>query len=112
MIVITDNIFEVGDVSIASEEYSTFIKVVIDVNTGRIAAGGEWHADAEKVMLETGSLQDDLWGGGINIVDKKITFTALINMRPKYSRSQEVLDINVRNRMVEIINRAFGGGYE
>lgn len=109
---ITENIFTPDEVERAKEDYGDFVKVVVDVETRRVGAGGEWHADAEKIMLDTGSKQENLWGGGVNLVRRTITYTALINMRPRYSKSQDVLDEKIREIMKTEINRVFGGGYE
>lgn len=92
----------------AREEYRDYVKVVVDIEREILAAGGRWHADAEKILLGAGSRQEYLWGGGVDLVSKRIEFIALINMRPKYSRSQEVLDPEIRDKMEEIIKRAFG----
>ena len=94
-------------VALASEEYGEYVKVVVDIEKGFLAAGGEWHADAERVLLERGSKQEFLWGGGINLVKKKIDFVSLINMRPKVSNSQEVMAQAIRDMMEAVIRRTF-----
>ena len=40
------------------------------------------HADCERVLLENGSEQDDLWGANWYPADRRIEFEALINIRP------------------------------
>ncbi len=89
------------------EEYGEYVKVVVDIEKEILAAGGEWHADAERVLLEAGSYQENLWGGGVNLLKKKIEFNSLINMRPRFSTSQEVLDQAIRNKMEIIMRRIF-----
>jgi hypothetical protein len=42
--------------------FGDMVKVVVDVRKGVAAAGGELHADAEELLLEKGSRQQDLWG--------------------------------------------------
>jgi hypothetical protein len=39
-----------------------YIKLVVDVERGILAGGGELHADCEKVLLRDGSRQQDVWG--------------------------------------------------
>lgn len=90
------------------EEYGDYVKVVVDIEREILAAGGEWHADAEKILLEQGSRQEHLWGGGINLNTGQVTFTALINMRPVLSRSQEVLDFKAREIMEKVTKSIFG----
>ena len=96
------------DIQIAGEEYGEYIKVVIDLEAGDMAIGGEWHADAEKVLVEKGSRQENIWGGGIDIKTKNIETIALINLRPKVdNNSQEILDNEKRNKFIEIVKNKF-----
>lgn len=92
---------------LVQEEYGEYIKVVVDIERNVLAAGGEWHADAEKVLLEQGSRQENLWGGGVNLPKRKVEFNSLINMRPTQSNSQEVLDQSIRDKMEATIKRIF-----
>lgn len=106
IVIVTEKISE-AERALSREEHGDYIKVVVDIEKEILAAGGEWHADAEKLLLERGSKQEHLWGGGVDSNDNRIEFVALINMRPRYSRSQEVLDVEIRNKMEEIIRRIF-----
>lgn len=107
-VVIVEEIITPGQLKSANENYPHYIKVVVDIEKGILAAGGEWHADAEAALLENGSKQIDLWGGGLDLITKEIEFTSLINTRPGVSNSQEVLDMTIRSKMGEIIRRVFG----
>ena len=89
------------------EDYSDFIKVVVDIEKEILAAGGEWHSDAEKILLEQGSLQKNLWGGGLRLSNAEIDFISLINTRPNLNRSQEVFDPEIRAKMEAIIRKIF-----
>jgi hypothetical protein len=42
--------------------FTDMVKFVADVERNIIAVGGELHADAEAVLLDNGSRQQDLWG--------------------------------------------------
>jgi YHS domain-containing protein len=44
------------------EGLETYIKLAVDVERTTPARGGEYHADGEEVLLEDGSLQEDIWG--------------------------------------------------
>ena len=44
------------------EVYTDMIKVAVDVRKGTLAGGGEMHADCEKVLIDNGSEQSDIWG--------------------------------------------------
>ncbi len=107
VVIVGDRVSE-ADLAVAKEDYGDYIKFVVDVETWKLAIGGEWHVDAEKVLLENGSRQDNLWGGGINLVSKEIDFKSLINTRPNFNNSQEVIDEKIRHRMSEIVRTKFG----
>ena len=65
--------------------FEDMVKYVVDVSRGAIAVGGEMHADAEAVLLEDGSRQDDLWGANYypgRGRDGCIEYTSLINISP------------------------------
>lgn len=64
--------------------FDGMIKFVVDIRTGRVALGGEMHADAEAALLQVGSRQEDLWGGNLHpwVGVPEVEFTSLINIRP------------------------------
>ncbi len=107
-VVIIEEVITPEQFRLVKENYPNYIKVVVDIEREILAAGGEWHADAEAVLLESGSRQVNLWGGGLDLVTKGIEFTSLINTRPGVSNSQEVLDAGIRSKMEEIVRRVFG----
>jgi len=60
------------------------VKIVVDVKRDVIAIGGALHADGEKVLLENGSRERDLWGANFypgNPPEERIEYSALINIR-------------------------------
>jgi hypothetical protein len=72
------------------------------------------HADAEAVLLEEGSAQEDLWGAnyypGRGTADC-IEYTSLINISPaRGNRSMEIQDEGLRQRVREITWRLIGRG--
>ena len=94
--------------------FEDMVKYVVDVERGTVAVGGELHADAEALLLETGSRQQDLWGAnyypGLG-PERCIEFTSLINIRPSQgNRSMEVEDEGVRERVREVTFRFLGRG--
>jgi hypothetical protein len=65
--------------------YPTVTKAVVDLGRGIMAVDAEWHADLELMLLDNGSLQQDLWG--VNLLPYKdpsdfIIYESLINIRP------------------------------
>ena len=89
-------------------KYGDYIKLTVDVEHKWIVAGGELHADGEKILLEKGSVQDDIWGGGIDFFDKQIDTTAVLNIRPRVKNdSMEILDEKIRNKFIKIVKKYF-----
>lgn len=94
--------------------FGDMVKLVIDVRRRVVAVGGELHADAEAVLLEGGSKQEDLWGAnyypGLGENDC-LQFTALINIRPaQNNRAMEVHDPQIRATMRNIVHELVGRG--
>jgi hypothetical protein len=94
--------------------FEDMVKYVVDVERGVAAVGGELHADAEALLLDRGSRQEDLWGAnyfpGMG-PDGCVEFTSLINIRPSQgNRSMEIEDDEVRSRVRSITYRLVGRG--
>lgn len=93
--------------AMARDTFGDLVKAVVDVETGRMAIGGELHADEEALLLDTGSAQQNLWG--INIYpdiegDDRIEFDSVINIRPSQgNHSRGVEDTHVRDKVRAIV---------
>jgi hypothetical protein len=96
--------------------FGDMVKIVVDVARGVIAVGGDLHADAEQVLLESGSRQADLWGANYypgHGRDDCLEYTALINIRPgQGNRAMEVRDPVVRERIRTLTFALIGEGEE
>ena len=94
--------------------FGDMVKYVVDVRRGVVALGGELHADAEQVLLEDGSRQEDLWGANYwpgRGPDRCIEYTALINIRPATGNpSMEVQDPAIRTAIQDVTFRLIGRG--
>jgi hypothetical protein len=89
-------------------EFGDYLKLTVDIENEWLVAGAELHADAEKFLLEKGSNQDDIWGGGINLKDRQIDTTAVLNLRPRMDNdSLEILDHQRREKFIKIVKRMF-----
>ena len=87
------------------EDFSGYIKVVVDIERRILAAGGAKHVDAEQMLLKDGSKQEDLWGGGFDVETGEIDFDSVINLRPSQDNaSREVLSPQIRSNMQDIIH--------
>jgi len=106
MIVILTKKASESDLEKAREDFGNYIKAVVDIKKNIVAIGGRFHADAEKMLIENGSIQQNLWGGGFDPVTGKVDFQAIINIRPKQDNdSMEILDQNIRKAFESIIKR-------
>jgi hypothetical protein len=91
------------------EEYGTMIKIAVDIRREILAGGGEMLADCERLLLEDGSEQDDIWGANWYPREKRVEFEALINIRPLLgNRSLVIQNQEIRNS-VEMITKAMLG---
>lgn len=92
---------------IAEEFYGEMIKGVVDIEREVLAMGGEYHTDANAVILENGSEQKDVWGFNWYLDrsgKEKIEYISLINIRPvQGNRAMEVQNPVLRDRMKSVI---------
>lgn len=85
-----------------------FVKAVVDLERQKMAVGGDLHADEEVVLLEDGSVQENLWG--INLCpgsagEDFVEFDSMINIRPRQNnRSRSVESEETRRMIVKIVN--------
>lgn len=90
-------------------DYTEMMKIVVDVDNEILAIDGDMHADLKKLLLESGSMQQSLWGANV-YPDKKddefIEYTSFINIRPSQgNRSMEVLDNELRTQILNIVSK-------
>ena len=94
---------------IGQEFYVEMTKGVVDIEREVIALGGEYHMDANVILLDKGHLQSNIWG--FNIYPKRakkdwIEYTSLINIRPRaHNRTMTVEDAAIRRKMKKIIEK-------
>lgn len=102
--------------SLAKRHFVDMVKYVVDVERQVIAVGGGLHADAEAVLLEDGSRQQDLWGANYYPTRDEsscIEFTSLINIRPAQdNRSMELQDASLREKVRVLTHHLLGRGLE
>ena len=60
-----------------------YIKTVIDIEQAVCSGGCDRHYDSEQILLEQGSRQEDLWGGGIDLTSMALDCNSFINIRPR-----------------------------
>ena len=87
-----------------AEDFDGYIKVVVDVQQGILAGGGERHFEGEQRLLEEGAKQENLWGGGIDIETKEIDYNSIINLRPNQDNpSRDILSSETREKFAKIV---------
>jgi hypothetical protein len=93
----------------AKKMFGNLVKAVVDIEKEIMAVDAELHADEERLLMESGSEQKNLWG--INIYpelegDDFIEFDSMINLRPSQgNRSRGVEDEKIRKKIVNIIKK-------
>ncbi|MEK7523778.1 MAG: DUF5674 family protein [Patescibacteria group bacterium] len=110
--IVTEKISREHLQKLAQEIFGDMVKVVVDIKRGILAAGGEMHADAEQVLLDDGSKQEDLWGANIypdSSGEDFIEYQSLINIRPRVgNRGMEIDDEAVRSQVKSVIETLVG----
>lgn len=90
------------------QKYGDYVKLTVDIENSRVIAGNELHADGERLLLEKGSKQDDIWGGGISLKDRQIDTAAVLNLRPRLDNDNlEILNPQRREKFINIIKNYF-----
>ena len=93
--------------------FEDMVKYVVDLARGIAAVGGELHADAEALLLEQGSQQEDLWGANYypGRGEDCIEYTSLINIRPAQGNPSMTLgDEDLRRQVRELTHALIGHG--
>ncbi len=93
-----------------SERFSGgLVKAVIDIEKEIMVVDAPMHADEEKVLLDTGSHQDNLWG--INLypdlsIDEFVEFDSMINVRPRLNNfSRGIENEDLQKKIIEIVGK-------
>lgn len=93
---------------LAKERYGDMVKVVVDLERGKMAIGAGLHSDEERMLLEDGSKQENLWGANIypdRIGEDCIEIDSMINMRPNQgNRSRDITDPTLRLAVIDSIH--------
>lgn len=86
-----------------SYEYGSYIKVVVDIEKGILAGGGAMHYDDERLLLEYGCKQENLWGGGIDLDTGSIDYNSMINVRPNQDNLSRDIQSEERRKKFKLI---------
>jgi len=95
--------FTKKEVEKLKEQFDVYIKTVIDVKRDICSAGMNRHFEGEEILLEQGSKQSNIWGGGIDLETKTIDFNSFINIRPNdNNNSNEIQSKDIRIKYEEL----------
>lgn len=91
-----------SDIKKASSDYPNYVKITIDIGNKHVVIGGEYHYDAEQLLLDNGSQQKNIWGGGLELSSRTLETIAMINVQPRKNAHQEIQDLNIKKIFLEI----------
>ncbi len=108
MIITKKEPFTKREIEKLRDEFDVYIKTVIDIKKKICSAGANLHFESEKILLDQGSAQRDIWGGGVDLETKVIDFNSFINIRPvDNNTSNEIQDSGIRKEFEELTKYYF-----
>jgi len=82
------------------------VKGVVDLKQNLLAIDAELHSDLEKLLLENGSAQSDLWGINLYLDGELVEFDSMINIRPaENNRSRFVENPEIREKILALVEK-------
>ena len=112
MIITKKNPFTKDEIEKLKDSFEVYIKTVIDIEKKICSAGCDRHFESEKFLLDQGSNQKDLWGGGMDLETKTIDCNSFINIRPaQKNSSNEIQNEKIRDKFNKIMRYFFGEIY-
>lgn len=89
-----------------AKDFDGYIKIVVDTEREILAAGGKKHVDVEQMLLQDGSHQATLWGGGLDLESGEIDYNSMINIRPsQHNLSRDIMSEEIRTIFESIVKR-------
>lgn len=103
MVITKSEPYSLQEIEQLKEMFDVYIKTVIDIENRICSAGCDRHFDSEQILLKDGSLQKNIWGGGIDLESKIIDYNSFINIRPSQdNNSNEIQDAQIRKKYKEL----------
>lgn len=113
MIVLTSKPYKQSEIEQLKELFEVYIKTVIDVDRKICVAGMDRHFEGEQMLLKDGSLQKDVWGGGIDLETLEIDFNSFINIRPNDNNlKNEIQSEDLKQKYKELTEYFFQNLYD
>lgn len=100
--------FTSKEITSIGEEFDSYVKTVIDLRQKKCSAGMNRHFEGEEILLNSGSNQSDIWGGGIDLETKEIDFNSFINIRPSDNNTKnEIQDEKIKAVFLKLMKYFF-----
>src|SRR3989344_8561616 len=108
MIITKSSPYTQKEIEKLKEYFGTYIKTVIDINQKSCSQGADRHFESERILLQKGFKQSDIWGGGLDLETKIIDFNSFINIRSQSNNtSNEIQDAKIRERYKKLTGYFF-----
>lgn len=108
MIINSTKPYSKKEIETLKEQFDVYIKTVIDIEKKVCSAGCDRHFESEKILLDEGSVQSNLWGGGIDLETRVVDFNSFINIRPgDNNTSNEIQDKKIREKFEKLMKYFF-----
>lgn len=107
MIITKSEPFTKEEIEKLREQFDIYIKTVIDIKNKFCSAGMDRHFQGEEILLNMGSRQSDIWGGGIDLETKVIDFNSFINIRPRDNNTSNEIQSPESRKIYEELTKYF-----
>jgi hypothetical protein len=107
MIITKSEPFTAEEIIQLSAEFEVYIKTVVDIEKKVCSAGMNLHFEGEQILLQQGSLQKNLWGGGIDLETKEIDFNSFINIRPRDNNTKNEIQSEEIKKVYKALTEYF-----
>lgn len=108
MIITKNKPYTKAEIGKLRELFDVYIKIVLDVKKKVCSAGCDRHFQSEKILLDQGSIPEDLWGGGIDTETLTVDCNAFINIRPQQGNtSNEIQNQETREKFEKLTTYFF-----
>lgn len=108
MIITKSEPFSTHEINELAEEFEVYIKTVIDIEKGICCAGMNHHFEGQQILLQMGSMQKNIWGGGIDLETKEIDYNSFINIRPRDNNPKnEIQSEKIKRKYQELTKHFF-----
>lgn len=107
MIITKSEPFTQEEIEKLKEVFDIYIKTVIDIDKKVCSAGMDRHFEGESILMEQGSKQSDIWGGGIDAETKVIDFNSFINIRPNDNNTSNQIQNPEIRKVYEELTKFF-----